>query len=1108
MVLLCFLGSLHVFALDPAKSVFQFNCTSWTREDGLPANGINGITQTEDGYLWLGTQKGLVRFDGIEFKPFSPPNTPYFRNQIISALCHSHKGGLWFGLRDGSFGSYDDSAGFSPPPNDPWVGPTMGVLSIREVSDGSVWIGANQGTARWVSGETNLTSYYTNLAGGWTLYEGTGGRVWLGTVERGLYFWQGGKLSAFPDATLENASVTAFAEDRLGGLWVGTKMGLRYYDANFQRQVVPPLPAEVKALLVDRNGVLWIGTTGLGLATFKHGVFTYFQRADGLANENVTTLFEDREGTLWIGTRSGLSQLTDVKLSVYSAADGILGRGCHGVYSSAHGGVWGAMTLGVSYFNGTSITNYSQESGLSINYMKLVFEARDGDIYLINGNKDIEVLSEGKIVARYPNTTWPTALAQDAQSVVASIGDSLFRVTRTQLVPYEYSTADSPQVYWVRSMFTCRDGSILVASVNGLFRLKQGLFEHWSAQDGLPDNDVHWVCQDDQGVLWAGLTVGIARIQGREIRNITMNDGLHDNYIYSIVPDDHGSLWLNSSRGVFRVSRQELNDFADRRTNRVESTAFDSLEAVKVIDTTEVEYSGCKTADGRIWFPSPQGLVMINPTNLFSNPTPPPVHIQQVRANDCELIGRQHSALRPGKGSLEFQYTAASFIAPQKVRFRYRLKGYEPDWVDAGARRSAFYTNLKPGKYWFEVQACNADGIWNTTGDSIEIQLPPHFYQTTWFMIAMGLLVVAGLFGLYGWRVKRLTWKQNQLQQAHSLLEAKVQERTSELKNEIEERKRMEVEVKRIHGELVDASRRAGQAEVASSVLHNVGNVLNSVNVSATLVADQVSRSKTSGVSQIAELLGKHRNDLAGFLTSQGRGEQVLEFLQRLAQQLQAERAGMLGELTNLTGNVEHIKEIVAMQQNYSQVSGVIEIESIPALVENALRTQATALEHNHVRVVRELEPIPDIPVDKHKVLQILVNLIINANHAVANSGSTERVLTLGIRKTGDNLIRVSVTDNGVGIPAKNLTRIFSHGFTTRRDGHGFGLHSGSLAARQMGGSLVAHSDGPGKGATFILELPCHPNQMTARAPQAQSAPCQGRDALPRAEQLVDPARI
>src|SRR5664280_2634462 len=291
MVLLCICIArpVRVSALDPAKSVFQFNCKSWSREDGLPANGINGIAQTEDGYLWLGTQKGLVRFDGIEFKPFSPPNTPIFRNQIITALSCSRNGGLWFGLRDSSFGSYDDRAGFSPPPNESWVTPSMGVLSIREVRDGSVWVGANEGTARWVSGNVDLTTYYTNLQGGWTLYEGMGGRVWVGTVERGLYYWEAGKLSEFPDKTLRHDSVTAFVEDRMGGLWVGTKLGLRHYDANFHLQAVPPIVAEVKTLLVDRNGVLWIGTTGLGLVTFKHGVFTYFKVADGLANENAVS---------------------------------------------------------------------------------------------------------------------------------------------------------------------------------------------------------------------------------------------------------------------------------------------------------------------------------------------------------------------------------------------------------------------------------------------------------------------------------------------------------------------------------------------------------------------------------------------------------------------------------------------------------------------------------------------------------------------------------------------------------------------------------------------------------------------------------------------------
>jgi ligand-binding sensor domain-containing protein len=714
LVLLWLFQPFLAAALDPTLSISQYSCRSWTRENGLPAEGINAIIQTSDGYLWLGTQKGLVRFDGMQFGSFELPDSPYYRNHVISSLSPSLREGLWFGLREGALASYSDRAGFAEPPPQAWLSAALGVFSIRQVSDGSVWIGTRQGAIHWMNGDARSSQFYTNTSGVWTIYEGPARRVWLGTVERGLYFWTDGKLAQVPDpdGTLSHAGIAALAEDGQGGLWVGTTWGLWHYDADYRLKSVEPTRVEIKALLLDRHGVLWIGTTGLGLARLKDAELAFLSPSRGLANENVTALFEDREGSIWIGTRNGLSQLTDVKLPIYSAADGILGRGVHGVCAARGGGIWAGMTLGVSRLNGSAISNYTAElNALTMNYTKLVFEARDGDLYMVDGNKDIEILSQGRVIAHFPNTIWPTGLTEDRQSVIVSVGGSLFRITRNGLNPYEFSSIDKPQFYWIRSLSCCRDGSILVASVDGLFRIKLGQIERWSTEDGLPDNDVHCAIEDEEGVLWAGTPFGLARIREGRARAISKRDGLPDDFILAIVPDDLGSFWITSSSGIFRVSRQNLNDFADGKSQSLRCVAFDGPDSVKSTDTTEVEYSGCKSADGRVWFPSPQGVIVINPAHLVSNSLPPPVHIQRAPANGSELVGSETKAVQPGKGDLEFQYTATSFIVPEKVRFRYLLEGYDRAWVDAGSRRSAYYTSLKPGHYRFWVQACNADGI-------------------------------------------------------------------------------------------------------------------------------------------------------------------------------------------------------------------------------------------------------------------------------------------------------------------------------------------------------------------------------------------------------------
>jgi PAS domain S-box-containing protein len=284
---------------------------------------------------------------------------------------------------------------------------------------------------------------------------------------------------------------------------------------------------------------------------------------------------------------------------------------------------------------------------------------------------------------------------------------------------------------------------------------------------------------------------------------------------------------------------------------------------------------------------------------------------------------------------------------------------------------------------------------------------------------------------------------------------------------DVTERKRTSAELEVVHRQLLESSHKAGMAEVATNVLHNVGNVLNSVNVSSTLVAETVRKSKSSGLGRAVALLQEHETDLATYFTTDPRGKQLPAYLAQLADHLQAEQKVIVQELHSLEGNIEHIKEIVTLQQGYAKASCVKEIVKVVELVEDSLRMNSDTSSRGEVEIVREFEIGPPVKLEKHKILQILVNLIRNAKQACHESGQ----LTLRIIQTAAR-IAISVTDNGVGIPAENLTRIFSHGFTTRKSGHGFGLHSGALAAREMGGALKVHSDGIGQGATFTLELP------------------------------------
>jgi signal transduction histidine kinase len=304
------------------------------------------------------------------------------------------------------------------------------------------------------------------------------------------------------------------------------------------------------------------------------------------------------------------------------------------------------------------------------------------------------------------------------------------------------------------------------------------------------------------------------------------------------------------------------------------------------------------------------------------------------------------------------------------------------------------------------------------------------------------------------------------------VLRGQVERRTRQLRIEIDERKRMELEAEQMHKKLLETSRQAGMAEVATSVLHNVGNVLNSVNVSAALISDQLKQTKGGSVRRVAELLQEHESNLGPFLTSDPKGKQIPSYCAQLADHLATEQTSVLREFSFLQENIEHIKNIVAMQQNYARVAGVEELVKAADLVEDALRMHASAMERHQIQIRREYDPrLPEITLDKHKALQIVVNLLRNAKHACDESGRTDKLIAVGIVSVGGR-IRITVADNGVGIPAENLQRIFNQGFTTRKNGHGFGLHGSILSARELGGTLAAHSAGVGQGAVFTLELP------------------------------------
>ena len=1212
-----------LLALDPEKPVSQFICQNWGRQNGLPVEQINAITQSRDGLLWLGTQRGLVRFDSRDFKSVSLESTSN-PDGSIRCLSASQTGGLlvavdlsWFGRLTG--------AEFKMFQGGDWAGAGHDPLVIRETTDGNFWTGGENGAFLWTAENRPPLASDSGLTNTISLAEGPHGRVWLGTVEHGIWLWQNEKFAPVIDPELTNLIVFSLAEDAQGTVWAGTQLGLRGYSTDLKTKSIPPLNDEVKALLLDREGSLWIGTSGRGLARYKNGQYTFFTKTNGLANDYVTSLFEDREGSLWVGTREGLSQLMDVKFPIFSAADGIQAGSCLAVAPSARGGVWLATAQGISLLTRTGATNLGIETeGITNAYTKRVFEASNSALYRISGSKSIDVLTGGRVLRSYPQSAWPTCFAEDSHGVIAGVGSSLFRIGADKLIPFVYPGGQEPPMYWIYNLWPSRSGALWVASGNGALRIKEGAVQQWTEAQGLSSSRVNWIFEDADGSAWLGLMTGLARIKNDTVKNITRTDGLRDGTVYAIVPDDQGYFWLDCSRGIMRLSRQSLNDFADGKQNSVTCELFDGVRTFKSSDRSDQEPSGCKDSAGRIWFPRVSGALLIDPSRLYTNFTAPSVLIGEILINGA-AVRRQDFVLPSAvRINLEFRFQAMSFRAPHGIQVRYRLAGLEPAWISADERRSVLYNNLPPGRYKFEIQAATADGVWNTVGDAFEFQIPTPFYRSDWFLFVCAVAGATLVIGIFKWRMRLAIARQRQLQALNTTLENRVRERTQaietanlalreevdghqrtvgKLNSEIHEREKAErdlvgqrnllrtlidtlpdsvfvkdeqcrivlsnrayatflgglqpdevvghrdsdfypadlaaksladerqllasgtayhteeptvnlatgenrwsfttkVPIRDVDGrvtglagihrditdrkqwearqealrrELMDASRRAGMAEVATGVLHNVGNVLNSANVSTGLVVERIANSKLSGLPRVVALLREHDHDLGQFLISDPKGRQILPYLENLCTHLMAEQAGLMGELKSLTMNMEHIREIIAMQQANARITGLVEPESLVNIVEDALKIHAVAFQRHAVQVVRDLSPLPPILVDRHKVLQILVNLLQNAKQACSESGASPQMIKVSLRPGVADHAQIVVTDNGIGIRPEILSRIFEHGFTTRREGHGFGLHSAALAALEMGGQLNGYSDGPGKGATFVLDLPAIP---------------------------------
>jgi signal transduction histidine kinase/ligand-binding sensor domain-containing protein len=780
------------FALDPSVDISQYAHTSWKIRDGFTSGNTLSIAQTPDGYLWLGTEFGLVRFDGVRTVPWQPPPDQHLPSDYISSLLAARDGTLWIGTRkglaswkDGKLTHYPELAGIA-------------VFTLLEDRDDTVWAGgggsqtgrlcAIQNGSIHCNGEDGtLGSFVVGL------YEDSRGNLWAGVLN-GLWRWKPGTSSFYP---IPNSldSIHAFGEDNNGMLLVSTRTGMkRLVDGKVEAYSFPGTTEqfEVQRLLSDREGGLWIGTRGRGLMHVHQGRTDVFSQLDGLSGDNILGLFEDREGNIWVATANGLDHFRDFAVTTFDVKQGLSNPLVYSVLADRDGSVWLSTQGGLNRWDNGRITlaltgGRKPDGRLNGELPTSLYQDSRGRVWVptVHG---VGYLEKDRFVpVDVPAGPGVHSIAEDnaGNLWIADQQHGLLRLSPrsdVQQIPWaglgrkDYGTA--------LAVDALRGGLWIGFSDGGIaYFADAGIRESYTEGSGLGEGRVTGIQFDHQGTLWVATVGGLSRLKNGSVATLTTKNGLPCDTVHSVIDDDAGSYWLNMPCGLVRVAYSELDTWAatvdkDKRAkSRIQATIFDSSDGIR----REAFAGGyapkvAKSRDGRLWFRGVDGVGVIDPHHLPSNKLPPPVHIEQITADhknyDLTSTVNGYVCLPPRIRDLEIDYTALSLVAPEKVLFRYKLEGWDRDWQDVGTRRQAFYSNLPPRSYRFRVMACNNSGVWNEAGTLLDFFVAPAYYQTTWFRSLSVIAFLALLAALYQLRLRQVA------RQFNMTLEARVGERT------------------------------------------------------------------------------------------------------------------------------------------------------------------------------------------------------------------------------------------------------------------------------------------------------------------------------------------
>jgi len=788
------LGAIPVCALNPSLDVSQYAHTAWTVRDGFSMGAVFSIAQTPDGYLWLGAEFGLFRFDGVHVVLWQPPAGQQLPQKPY-ALLVTRDGTLWMGTFAGLV-----SLNGSKLTRYPEVGEQF-VTSLLEDREGTVWAGTlgsetDTPTGRLCEIRSGHAQCY--LEGGvfgtsvWSLGEDSSGTLWAG-AESGLWRWKPGSPRRYP---MQGMRVDDLSRTDDGQLLIAIRgAGLRQVVGDKIKSfpigsAINPnaqlLDRQIDSnkVLRDRDGGLWIGTHQRGLIHIHNGRTDVFTKSDGLSGDISCSLFEDREGNVWFGSSRGLDRFRELPVTSITTKQGLSSDSASSLVAGRDGSIWVATRDGLTRWKNGQATIFHKGTGLPADFVQSLFEDERGRVWASFPAHGLAYFEDDRFVAvrDLPSEETYSIAADSEDNLWLSGNKGLSHIRDRHLVEtFPWSVIGRHQQ--VKAVVPDKGGVWLAFWIGGgVLYFKDGQVRaSYTSANGLGKGEVAGLRLDRDGALWAATQHGgLSRIKDGQVATLTTKNDLPCDTIHWSIEDDDRSLWLYTSCGLVRIVRSELDAWIGDPNHRIHGTVWDAADGVILRDTSPAYYNPpvTKSADGKLWFNTGDGIGVVDPSHLAFNNLPPPVHIEQVTAShktfwqNLPNAAASSVSLPARTPDLQIDYTALSFVAPEKVHFKYKLEGQDSNWREVVNDRDVQYSNLRPGPYRFRVIAANNSGVWNEQGDSLQFSIAPAYYQTNWFRALCAFLFLALLWAAYQWRVRQL---QHDFEMT---LEARIGERT------------------------------------------------------------------------------------------------------------------------------------------------------------------------------------------------------------------------------------------------------------------------------------------------------------------------------------------